>query len=111
MLTTVVVLFVVLAILHESVGDSRLQAFDISGFRIPVNEQRLDLSSQEVIRARCTELREARSIDTVYKTQHLPIILNRSDKTSIDGNLSANEWNDLGLKFLACRLIDILILR
>src|SRR5215213_116586 len=64
-----------------------------------------------MVRARCAELREPRPVDAVYETQHLPIILNRSDKSSIDGNLSADEWNDLGLDLLTDDFAEILILR
>src|SRR6188768_3715376 len=111
MLAAVVIFFVVLAILHEPVGDGSLQTFEISGFRIPIHKQRFDLRTQEMIRARCAELREPRSFDAVYKTQHLAIVLNGSDETAIDGNLSSDEGNDLGLKLLTCLFIEILILR
>ena len=50
-LALVVIRFVILSILNQTVGDRCLQLVDIAARRIPIDEERFDLSAEKMIRA------------------------------------------------------------
>src|SRR5688500_12593830 len=111
MLAAVVIILVVLAILNEPVGDSSFQAFDICRSGVPIDKKRFDLRPQKMVRARSAEFCQPRPVDAVYESQHLRIVLDGADKTTVHRNLTADERNDLRLKLLTGLVIEVLVFR
>ena len=93
-LASLVVRGIVLTVLFQSEGKLGFEGRGCFRLRIPVDVQRFDFGSEEVIGATGAKLCQTGSVLGIYETHDGCIVLDCSNETTFGTHLSAQPWQD-----------------